>query len=262
MGATETETARDPNPADPVVLDLKNLVKVREQGGTAFELEVPEFRLRQGEFLALVGESGCGKSTLLDMLGLVLRPTSCDRFTLYEPVGGGKTRALDVTALWQKGDDSELARLRRNQLGYVLQSGGLLPFLTVRQNLQLPLRIKDRAADESRSLEAASRMGVEPLYSKKPQYLSGGQRQRVAILRAMVHRPMLILADEPTGAVDSQRAEAIIQDFRSLAKKQGTTIVMVTHNHRLIEPVADRTYTYRVSQISGNLTRSVCVPLD
>jgi putative ABC transport system ATP-binding protein len=246
----------------PPVLVMEAASKYREQGGVAFELQVPEFSLRQGQFFGLVGESGCGKSTLLDMLALVLRPTSCDRFQLYLPSAEDGVEPVDIKSLWENNEEARLARLRRNHLGYILQSGGLLPFLTVRQNIRLPWRIKDKIEKHETFRMMTSKMGVDALLSKKPQYLSGGQRQRIAILRAMVHQPMLILADEPTAAVDTQRARIIVKDFHALAKANGNTIVMVTHNLRLIEPVADSIYTYKVSEITKKLTRSVCVPYE
>ena len=157
-------------------------------------------------------------------------------------------RSVDIKALWALNEEAELARIRRDHLGYVLQSGGLLPFLNVKQNIQLPLRISEREQKDASFDELAVRMGIAGLLEKKPQHLSGGQRQRVAILRAMVHRPLLILADEPTAAVDGSRARGIVRDFHTLAKEYGSAVVMVTHNVDLIEPVADALYTYRVSQ--------------
>jgi putative ABC transport system ATP-binding protein len=240
------------------ILRIEEAVKHREQGGVAFELQVPEFHLYRGQFIAIVGESGCGKSTLLDMLALVLRPTSCKCFDVYEPQENGTAKRIDINELWQRRADNELARLRRHYFGYVLQSGGLLPFLTVQQNIRLPSRVK--AVDQHLPYfqNLAIKMGVDSLFKRKPQHLSGGQRQRVAILRAMAHKPMLILADEPTGAVDSNRAQAIVEDFETLAKENRCTIVMVTHNYKLIESVADTIYTYTVSKISDTLTRSAC----
>ena len=262
MDQGKSQTMQNRKGNIPPVLVIEAVSKYREQGGVAFELQIPEFSLRQGQFLGLVGESGCGKSTLLDMLALVLRPTSCGRFELYLPAAGDVTESIDIKALWEGNDEAELARLRRNYLGYILQSGGLLPFLTVRQNIRLPWRIKDKVEKHEPFQTMTSKMGVDALLNKKPQYLSGGQRQRIAILRAMVHQPMLILADEPTAAVDTERARTIVGDFHALAKANGNTIVMVTHNFKLIEPVADSVYTYKVSEINNMLTRSVCVPYE
>ena len=243
------------------VIEMEDVSKVREQGGVVFELQIPGFSLARGRFTALVGESGCGKSTLLDLLALVLRPTSCGRFCLFEPARSESTRSVDIKALWERNEEAQLARIRRNHLGYVLQSGGLLPFLNVKQNIQLPLRITDLEQKDASCDELAVRMGIAGLLKKKPQHLSGGQRQRVAILRAMVHRPLLILADEPTAAVDGSRARGIVRDFHTLAKEYGSAVVMVTHNVDLIEPVADALYTYRVSQLSETHTHSVCVSI-
>lgn len=240
--------------ADQPILVLENVIKHREQGGVAFELQVPKLVLQRGSFVAFVGESGCGKSTLLDMLALVLHPTECGRFELYEG-----ERVIDIKALWQQGDEAELARLRREMLGYVLQSGGLLPFLNVADNISLPQRLKSGHVQPEVINRMAERMGVLGLMKKKPQFLSGGQRQRVAILRAMAHDPLLILADEPTAAVDRKRAGAIADDFTTLAREHGSTIVMVTHDLKLVAPVADRVYGYEVNAVTERLTRAVCV---
>ena len=218
-----------PTAALPVVA-LRDLVIRREQGDTAFELRVPAFDLHAGEFVALVGESGCGKSTQLDILALVLRPTSVGRFTLYDRDGD---RLEDVGAMWRHDDQDGLARQRRELLGYVLQSGGLLPFLSVRRNISLPRRLKTGTAGDVTGL--AARMDIAGLLERKPASLSGGQRQRVAILRAMAHGPAVILADEPTAAVDRSRARAIVADFRALARAEGSAIIMVSHDLQLVE---------------------------
>jgi len=244
------------------LIEIRNLVKVRRQGGVEFELMVPAFTLAGGSFAALVGESGCGKSTLLDLLALVLQPTSCERFLFQNPAGETLWSADDVMALWQSGDEDALAGLRRSRLGYVLQSGGLLPFLTARQNLRLPLNINGGEDGYERLEKLAQKMGIAGLLSKKPRFLSGGQRQRVAILRAMVHRPALILADEPTAAVDRARARAIVDDFRRLAVEGGSSVIMVTHDPQLVEKLADATWTFHVEQSGDQLTRSVCVPVN
>jgi len=245
--------------AQPLV-EIAGLVKLREQGGVAFELVVPRFEVARGRFIALVGESGCGKSTLLDTLALVLRPTACERFLFQDPDAPSLWAADDVMALWRSGDEQALAGLRRRRLGYVLQSGGLLPFLTARQNLQLPLRLNGRS-DGSEELERLSRrIGVANVLGKKPRYLSGGQRQRVAILRALVHGPALILADEPTAAVDRARARSIVKDLGGLAREGGGSVIMVTHDPQLVESAADAVWGFRVEQVSDVRTRSVCSP--
>jgi putative ABC transport system ATP-binding protein len=248
------ETTETPLP----LVELRQVSKYLEQGGVAFELEIPALTIPRGAFIVLVGASGCGKSTLLDLLGLVLRPTHCEVFRLYF---GQAHQVTDVKALWENEDESGLASLRRNYLGYVLQTGGLFPFLTVAQNVVLPARITGVTGNDSKILTMAERMGVGTLLSKKPQYLSAGQRQRVAVLRALANDPLIVLADEPTAAVDRQRAQSIVGDLRKLATEKGATILMATHDRNLIAGLADKTYTFRVRQVSGTLTRSFFLPV-
>jgi putative ABC transport system ATP-binding protein len=239
---------------DRYVVHIRSLLRVREQGGSRFELSVPAFDLEPGEFVAVVGESGCGKSTLLDLLALVLRPTSVGLFVIKQGRAG---LPVNVGELWARGDEEALARARREVLGYVLQSGGLLPFLSVRRNIALSRQLKEGVAGDV--TELAGRMGMEGLLDKKPQFLSGGQRQRAAILRAMAHRPAIILADEPTAAVDGTRARAIVGDFRRLAQAEGCAIVMVSHDLGLVGDFADRIYGYQVESRSDSLSLSACI---
>ncbi len=231
-----------------MILEMKNVIKRRQQGGVTFELQIPEIGLLKGQFVAIVGNSGCGKSTLLDMLALVSRPNSCESF---------KSNNFDINQLWQQDKEQTLAAIRCEKLGYVLQTGGLLAFLTVWQNIELPLKLNG-LNDTSYIKKLAQRLEIDGLLNKKPQFLSGGQRQRVAVLRALSHRPAIILADEPTAAVDEERAKAIVQDFYELAKETGTTIVMVTHNKDLVMPLADKIYSFKVEDVSKNLISSTC----
>lgn len=236
-------------------MSVRGLVKERSQAGITFRLEVPELLVCRGEVVALTGESGCGKSTLLDLLALVLRPTEVEVFELFDPV---EQRSVDIRSLWRAHDENGLAAVRRTLIGYVLQSGGLLPFLDVWGNISLPQRLSGRPGRDLRQL--TQRMGVSEVLDRKPQFLSGGQRQRVAILRAIAHSPGFILADEPTAAVDSRRAQAIMRDFRDLARDQGCAVIIVSHNRRLIGSIADRFFSYRLVTESKNLTRSICIP--
>ena len=219
------------------VLEIHGLRKRREQIGSAFELRVPDFLLEPGRFYGVVGQSGSGKSTLLDMLALVMRPSSVDRYLMRDPRNG---RASDVGSLWSTADDGARAEIRKTMCGYVLQSGGLISFLTVRQNLEMPFQLIGREPDTERIVTMAERFGVESQLDKKPRHLSGGQRQRVAILRALMLKPPIVLADEPTAAVDQVRARQIVAEFRSLALEAQSTIVMVSHDRELLESVADR----------------------
>jgi putative ABC transport system ATP-binding protein len=237
------------------MLRIRNLHKVREQGGVRFELRVPEFSLQAGQFAAVVGPSGCGKSTLLDMLALVLKPSRCDEFWL---AGRKGTEGVAIGQLWTAGNERALAAIRRRDLGYVLQTGGLMPFLSVEENIRLPVRILGGRISKDEIRNLARGIDIEGVLAKKPHHLSGGQRQRAAILRALVHQPRLILADEPTAAVDKPRARAIVQDFKTLANKRSATVAMVTHDYELVQNHADVVYAFEVTALSATSTCSVC----
>jgi putative ABC transport system ATP-binding protein len=247
--------AGDTAPAvPPPVLALEHVAKRREQAGARFELDVPAFNVAAGEFVAVVGESGCGKSTLLDLLGLISRPTAAGNYRMA--VAGGAS--YDIASLWRIGDEPMLAGIRRRHLGYVLQTGGLLPFLSVRENLLLPMRLNRLAGGRERVVAMSRRFGIVDCLSRLPESLSGGQRQRVAILRALVHAPDIVLADEPTAAVDRARARQIVKDFSALAKHERLAIIMVTHDLDLVGDVADSTYGFEVRQLGENHTLSTC----
>jgi len=235
-----------------VIFDIASCTKFRSQGGVSFELVIDKLSLLSGNFIAVTGDSGCGKSTLLDLLALVSQPTECQLFSYYE-----KTNQYNIKELWQYSNENKLAEIRRKYLGYVLQTGGLLPFLTVRENIELPCKINNIKNKEIDLL--AKRMEIDHLLNKKPQYISGGQRQRVAILRALSHNPSLILADEPTAAVDRRQADKIVANLKELANEHQTTIIMVTHDLRLVEPFADQYISFEVTEISDTKTRSKCL---
>ena len=175
--------------------------------------------VREGEFVAIMGPSGCGKSTLLNVLGLLDNPTS----------GTYHLQGTDVTTL--KEDDR--TRLRRGVIGFVFQSFNLIDELNVRENIELPLLYMGVPAAERgpRIEEAMERMGISHRAHHYPNQLSGGQQQRVAIARAVVTRPQLILADEPTGNLDSTNGREVMTLLRQL-NESGTTVVMVTHSIR------------------------------
>ncbi|GAA0598527.1 ABC transporter ATP-binding protein [Caenispirillum bisanense] len=253
--AVPTIGGSGPAPAAPttVLLHMKDLTRTREQADARFELSVPDFRVAAGEFVAVVGASGCGKSTLLDILALVLRPSGAQHFRL-----AGEAGWIDLADLWRRNDERALAALRRTRLGYVLQTGGLLPFLTVAENIALPARLTGQTLSRPELEAMAADIGIRQVLDKKPQYISGGQRQRAAILRALAHAPGLILADEPTAAVDQERARAIVADFRRAASERGCAVVMVTHDRDLVAPVADRAYTFTLDHPAPTVVRSVC----
>ena len=178
-----------------------------------------DIQVHKGEFVAIMGPSGCGKSTLLNLLGLLDTPTS----------GTYLLQGADVTTL----SEDDRTRLRRGVIGFVFQSFNLIDELNVRENIELPLLYMGVPTTERspRIKEAMERMGIEHRAHHYPNQLSGGQQQRVAIARAVVTRPQLILADEPTGNLDSTNGKEVMSLLQQL-NKSGTTVVMVTHSMR------------------------------
>ena len=252
----------------PAVLSVRNMLKVREKGGVRFALQVPALSVYAGEFLAIVGESGCGKSTLLDMLGLVLRPDSAAEFSLSLPSSSGSATAGKEDAGQEKTllfgqSETVLAQLRKREIGYVLQSGGLLSYLSVLDNILLPCHLNKISIDTARrhAVHLAEILGISSHLNKKPAHLSGGQRQRVAIARALVHQPRLVLADEPTAAVDKLTAREIRDAFRKIARDQGVALVMVTHDRDLIRDCADTIVSFELDK-RGTNTVATLVPLQ
>jgi putative ABC transport system ATP-binding protein len=180
-------------------------------------LDAIDFRIDQGEFVAVMGPSGCGKSTLLNIVGLVDVPTSGHYFF----------RGIDVARF----SEDKLAELRRGTVGFIFQSFNLVEDLNVYENVELPLRYQKLAKAQRRTLvdEALGLVGLNSRAKHKPDQLSGGQQQRVAVARAVVGNPTLILADEPTGNLDSKNGDEVMALLGGL-NQQGTTIMMVTHS--------------------------------
>jgi putative ABC transport system ATP-binding protein len=208
------------------VFSLRGVSKHYAAGGTEFRLNVPELDIPRGAKLAIIGESGSGKSTLLELLTLLLQPTHCDQF-LFSPVGGGARH--DIEALWQTASADELADLRSTHVGYVVQSGGLLPYLSVRDNINLSLRLLHLPV-EGVAEELSGMLEITAQLDKLPSMLSVGQYQRATIARALAHRPVILLADEPTAAVDPINAERILSILTELVDEFGVTLLMATHN--------------------------------
>ncbi len=177
--------------------------------------------IQPGEFVSVMGPSGCGKSTLLHLMGLLDAPTK------------GHVR-LNGTSVEGRGD-AALAKIRNREIGFIFQTFHLVPDLSVADNVEIPLLYRRMAGAERRrlALAALDRVGLSSRVHHFPSQLSGGQQQRVAIARAIVGEPRLLLADEPTGNLDSQMGDEIMQILRGLQEESGTTIVMVTHDPRL-----------------------------
>jgi putative ABC transport system ATP-binding protein len=215
------------------VIELKNVSKTfTDRAEPTVALEQVSFSIHDGEFVAIIGPSGSGKSTLMNLLGLLDTPSEGTYLLDGQEVSGVP--------------DRKLAAIRRNKIGFVFQSFNLLPRLTVQQNVELPMiysgqRRKNR---HSRALELLKLVGLEERAGYRPNQISGGQTQRVAIARALSNQPSLILADEPTGNLDTRSGDAIIDELRRLNREQGTTIIIVTHNPEIASQT-DRTITVR-----------------
>ena len=207
-----------------VVYSLKNVVKERLIDGVGFRLVVPAVQIRAQEHVALIGHSGCGKSTLLDMLALILHPDKSDEFSLH-PVDG---ESYDINRQWQRRRQGSLSQIRKQHIGYVLQSGGLLPYLTVRENIELPRKLLKLPDDDS--INSISRvLGIHRQLDKLPGLLSAGERQRASFARALSHRPTILIADEPTAALDPITAQKIMAVVMELIK--GLKITLITASH-------------------------------
>lgn len=206
------------------LVSVSALSCARGKGAGAFRLEVPALTLERGQAVAVTGPSGCGKSTLLDLLGLVLRPDDGGTFVFD---------GTDIASLWKRGDAGALAGLRAGRIGYVLQTGGLLPFLPVRDNIGLSLKLL-RAQDDGLLELLIQTLGLGALLDKMPRALSIGERQRVAIARALAHRPALILADEPTSSLDPTNADTVMRLLLQLVSSLDISAVVVSHDWELM----------------------------
>ena len=216
------------------MIEINNITKTYDSGGEPFQaLKGVSFKITDGEFVAIMGPSGSGKSTLMHILGALDNPTSGTYFL------DGK----DVSTL----SDDELAEIRKDKVGFVFQSFNLLPRTTVLRNVILPL-VYDGIGEIERVERAKAALIASGLnethFTHLSNQLSGGQIQRVAIARALVNNPTLILADEPTGNLDTKTGEIVLGTFQKLNKEQGRTIILITHEPDIAEH-ADRIITIR-----------------
>ena len=209
--------------------------------------------MARGAKLALIGESGSGKSTLLELLAMILEPTDGADFQ-FEPEPGS---VHDVRELWRRRDADGLGALRSRHVGYVLQHGGLLPYLTVRENVALSRRVLGLPADDA-ARRLAARLGIEAQLDKLPAALSVGQRQRAAIARALAHAPSIVLADEPTAALDPANAERIFGLLVELTEALGVTLIVATHAQELARHTGLTLVAHR-SADSGERSTTVTV---
>ncbi len=202
------------------ILDVKNLSKTYGKGDTMVKaLDGVSFSVEQGEFVAIIGPSGSGKSTLLHILGGVDTPTS----------GGVIINDTDISQL----DETALAIFRRRQIGLIYQFYNLIPILTVEENLTLPLLLAGRKPDKKQVQTLIDKLGLSHRLTHLPNQLSGGQQQRVSIGRALVNNPALLLADEPTGNLDSENSKEIIALLRHFNKEFKQTVIIITHDEKI-----------------------------
>lgn len=223
------------------IVQFENVRKTYQMGAVSVQaLRGVSFSIAPGEYISIMGPSGCGKSTLLNLLGCLDRPTS-GRYLLGDD---------DVSQM----DDDSLSAVRGRRLGFIFQSYNLIQQLTVVENIEVPLFYQDRPEDECREIACvlAERVGLGDRLNHKPFELSGGQQQRVAIARALVNDPLVILADEPTGNLDSSSGKEILKIFDEL-NEQGKTLILVTHDPNVAER-ARRAIRLRDGEIETDVT--------
>lgn len=208
------------------ILQAENLIKIYGSGeNEVHALDGVNFSVEKGEFVAVVGTSGSGKSTLLHILGGLDRPTS----------GSVKVDNRNIFSL----KDEELTIFRRRKIGFVFQDYNLVPVLNVYENIVLPIQLDGKEPDEDYIKSIIETLGIESKLDNLPNNLSGGQQQRVAIARALASKPAIILADEPTGNLDSKTSQDVLGLLKVTSQKYAQTIVMITHNEEIAQ-LADR----------------------
>jgi len=228
-----------------LALEARSVVKTYQVGdGTVNAVDGVDLNLQRGEFVALVGPSGSGKTTMLAILAGLLSPTS----------GSIMIDGHDLATM----REAERARFRRRNIGFTFQANNLVSYLTALENVELMLRLNGEfdAAGRRRAKELLVRLGMEERLNVLPRQLSGGQRQRVAIARALINQPTLVLADEPTASLDTERAFQVVETLASLVHEQNRAGIMVTHDLRLVE------YTDRVIQLLDGRVARVISPQE
>ena len=236
-------TSSPPEQSTPMIVQLENVSRVYGSGEAMVRAcDRVNLTLRRGEYCAIMGQSGSGKTTLMNIIGCLDRPTA-GRYILD---------GVDVSSVGK----SRLARIRNRKLGFVFQRYELLDNLSALDNVILPMMYAGwgHAARRKRAVWALEQMGLSDRMDKRPSQLSGGQQQRVAIARAIVNRPVLLLADEPTGALDTHSAKAVVKIFDQL-NASGMTIIVVTHSHEVA------CYSQRIVMVSdGHITNPHMTP--
>uniref|UniRef100_UPI000B81434A ABC transporter ATP-binding protein n=1 Tax=Alkaliphilus peptidifermentans TaxID=426129 RepID=UPI000B81434A len=216
-----------------MVIDIKKLTKTYKNGSIAVTaLKDVNLRIEKGEFIGIMGPSGSGKSTFMNIIGCLDRPTSGIYILDDKPIA--------------KMTDNELAEVRNSKIGFVFQSFNLLPRTSALKNVELPMIYAKMSSKERRrrALEALDWVGLGDRTHHNPNELSGGQKQRVAIARALVNKPSIILADEPTGNLDTKSGNEVMEIFMRLNKEEGVTVILVTHEADIAQ-MTERVVTFR-----------------
>ncbi|WP_373818513.1 ABC transporter ATP-binding protein [Glaesserella sp.] len=211
------------------MLEIKELAIRRGSAENPFNIVLPSLSLNDGEVVALCGSSGCGKSTLLEMIGLILKP---HRLSSYQLGNAEHTEQIAEDIHHQQ--QNKLAKLRAEYFGFMLQSGGLLPFLTVQENIALPCQMLGKAADRQWLDYLISQLQVGQLLHHYPKQLSIGERQRISFIRSLAHHPSILLADEPTAALDPNNADKLFDIIIDLVKKNNISALIVSHDWDLL----------------------------
>ena len=229
-----------PQKSKGTVLELRGITKTYNQGldNEVKVLKGVDLKIREGDFAAIMGPSGSGKTTMLDIIGCLLRPTSGKVFV----------EGVDTSSLSER----RLAKIRGKSIGFVFQQYNLIASLTATENVELPLRILGAPKGEARkrAVELLTLVGLSHRANNKPSQLSGGEQQRVAIARALANKPGILLGDEPTGNLDTNTGQAILDILKNLNKEEGYTVVIVTHDQR-ISKITDYVVRMTDGQIMG-----------
>ncbi|UXY10413.1 ATP-binding cassette domain-containing protein [Kosakonia sp. ML.JS2a] len=214
-----------------VIRDLS----IRRGGASGYKVTLPDMTLANGDMVALTGPSGCGKSTLLEVIGAILRPDRLGEYRLGNP-------PRDIAGPLLAENEVLLADIRARELGFVLQNGGLLPWLSVSHNITLTRRLVGMTAHSAWLETAITQLGVTPLLNKMPAQLSIGERQRVAFVRAIAHQPRLLLADEPTAALDPDNASRLFSLMVEMVRSLDMAAIVVSHDWQRVSDFGLRCY--------------------
>jgi len=222
------------------VIEAINLTRIYSRGvEEVISVNNASFQINAGDFVSIIGPSGSGKTTLINLIGCLDNPTSGELFLDGRSIFGKKKRL----------SERELTKIRRETFGYIFQNFYLIPTLSVAENVMLPLTFYRKPGTEKETEKLLVLLGIDHRKDHLPGQISGGEMQRVAIARAMVNKPKILLADEPTGNLDTKRSEEIVKILQKLSKSEGLTVIMVTHNQELAR-YADRMLEMRDGQIS------------